>query len=175
MSLNLPAVELLAEIGPAYFIARLRNAGALITLPDEAAPGLATGLGGLGITLRDLAALYAGLARGGDVPALTETARDNATAEAQSRRMTGPVASWYVADILRGVPPPLNAPYGRIAFKTGTSYGYRDAFAIGFDKAHTIAVWLGRPDNGAVFGLVGRQAAAPVLFDAFTRLGTVHE
>jgi penicillin-binding protein 1C len=89
--------------------------------------------------------------------------------------MTGPVASWYVADILRGVPPPLNAPYGRIAFKTGTSYGYRDAFAIGFDKAHTIAVWLGRPDNGAVFGLVGRQAAAPVLFDAFTRLGTEHE
>jgi penicillin-binding protein 1C len=175
MSLNLPAVELLAEIGPAYFIARLRNAGALITLPDEAAPGLATGLGGLGITLRDLAALYAGLARGGDVPALTETARDNATAEAQSRRMTGPVASWYVADILRGVPPPLNAPYGRIAFKTGTSYGYRDAFAIGFDKAHTIAVWLGRPDNGAVLGLVGRQAAAPVLFDAFTRLGTEHE
>jgi penicillin-binding protein 1C len=174
-SLNLPAVELLAEIGPAYFIARLRSAGARITLPGEAAPGLATGLGGLGITLRDLAALYAGLARGGDVPALSETARGNATAEAQSRRMTGPVASWYVADILRGVPPPLNAPYGRIAFKTGTSYGYRDAFAIGFDKTHTIAVWLGRPDNGAVFGLVGRQAAAPVLFDAFTRLGAEHE
>src|ERR1700737_1902503 len=66
MSLNLPAVELLAEIGPDYFIARLRNAGARITLPDEAAPGLAIGLGGLGITLRDLAALFAGLARGGD-------------------------------------------------------------------------------------------------------------
>jgi penicillin-binding protein 1C len=175
MSLNLPAVELLAEIGPAHFIARLRNAGVRITLPDESAPGLATGLGGLGITLRDLAALYTGLARGGNVPALTETAPDPATVEARSRQMTGPVASWYVADILRGAPPPLNAPYGSIAFKTGTSYGYRDAFAIGFDKAHTIAVWLGRPDNGAVFGLVGRQAAAPVLFDAFTRLGTEHE
>ena len=97
------------------------------------------------------------------------------TAEAGTRANSGPVASWYVAGILRGVAPPLNAPYGRIAFKTGTSYGYRDAFAIGFDKAHTIAVWLGRPDNGAVFGLAGRQAAAPVLFDAFTRLGTGHE
>jgi penicillin-binding protein 1C len=69
----------------------------------------------------------------------------------------------------------LNAPFGHIAYKTGTSYGYRDAFAIGFDKAHTIAVWLGRPDNGSVFGLAGRQAAAPVLFDAFARLGTGHE
>jgi penicillin-binding protein 1C len=73
------------------------------------------------------------------------------------------------------VAPPLNAPSGHIAYKTGTSYGYRDAFAIGFDKAHTIAVWLGRPDNGSVFGLAGRQAAAPVLFDAFARLGTGHE
>jgi penicillin-binding protein 1C len=69
----------------------------------------------------------------------------------------------------------LNAPFGHIAYKTGTSYGYRDAFAIGFDKAHTIAVWLGRPDNGSVFGLAGCQAAAPVLFDAFARLGTGHE
>src|SRR6202011_282071 len=102
LSLNLPAVELLDEIGPEQFIARLRNAGARIALPDETAPGLAAGLGGLGITLRDLAALYAGLARGGTVPALTETARDDATAEAQSRRMTGPVASWYVADVRRG-------------------------------------------------------------------------
>ena len=91
------------------------------------------------------------------------------------RRIAGPVASWYVADILRGAPPPLNAPFGQIAYKTGTSYGFRDAFAIGFDKAHTIAVWLGRPDNGSVFGLAGRQAAAPVLFDAFARLGGSHE
>ncbi|MGH6864053.1 MAG: penicillin-binding protein 1C, partial [Methylocella sp.] len=96
-------------------------------------------------------------------------------AEARTRRIAGAVASWYVAGILRGAPPPLNAPFGRIAYKTGTSYGYRDAFAIGFDKAHTIAVWLGRPDNGSVFGLAGRQAAAPVLFDAFARLGAGHE
>ncbi|MGH6836160.1 MAG: penicillin-binding protein 1C [Methylocella sp.] len=175
LSLNLPAVELLDEIGPQQFIAHLRNAGARIALPDETAPGLAAGLGGLGITLRDLAALYAGLARGGTVPRLRETMDGVGTAEARTRRIASAVASWYVAGILRGAPPPLNAPFGRIAYKTGTSYGYRDAFAIGFDKAVTVAVWLGRPDNGSVFGLAGRQAAAPVLFDAFAALDTRQE
>jgi len=174
-SLNLPAVELLDEIGPARFIARLRNAGARILLPDDTAPGLAAALGGLGISLRDLASLYAGLARGGSVPELTETPPDKAMPHGKTRGIAGSIASWYVADILRGAPPPLNAPFGRIAYKTGTSYGYRDAFAIGFDKDHTIAVWLGRPDNGSVFGLAGRQAAAPVLFDAFARLGGSHD
>lgn len=171
LSLNLPAIELLAEIGPARFIARLRNAGAGIALSNEAAPGLAVGLGGVGVTLRDLARLYAGLARGGATPGLIETMTDAAEPRIEPGAISEPVASWYIADILRGSPPPLNAPAGRIAFKTGTSYGYRDAFAIGFDKAHTIAVWVGRPDNGAVPGLVGRQVAAPILFDAFARLG----
>jgi penicillin-binding protein 1C len=174
-SLNLPAGALLDAIGPARFIARLRNAGARVVLPDDTAPGLAAALGGLGISLRDLASLYVGIARKGSVPELTETIADAGTPAKKTRRIAGPIASWYVADILRGAPPPLNAPFGRIAYKTGTSYGYRDAFAIGFDKAYTIAVWLGRPDNGSVFGLAGRQAAAPVLFDAFARLGTAHE
>lgn len=175
LSLNLPAVELLAEVGPGRLIARLRSAGAEIALPKDAAPGLAVGLGGLGVRLRDLAALYAGLARGGRMPRLIETAADAAQAQEEPRRISDPVASWYVADILRGAPPPLNAPAGRIAYKTGTSYGYRDAFAIGFDKAHTIAVWVGRPDNGPVPGLTGRLVAAPILFDAFARLGGARE
>ena len=168
-SLNLPAVELLSEVGPARFLARLRNAGAEIVLPKDAVPSLAMGLGGLGIRLTDLARLYAGLARGGSVPDLMENAQQSA--KAASARITEPVAAWYVTDILRGAPPPLNAPAGRIAFKTGTSYGYRDAFAVGYDRRTTIAVWVGRPDNGAVPGLIGRQVAAPILFDAFARLG----
>ena len=85
--------------------------------------------------------------------------------------MTDPVAAYYVEDILRGAPPPANALKGRIAFKTGTSYGFRDALAIGFDRRTTIAVWVGRPDNGPTPGLIGREAAAPILFDAFERLG----
>jgi penicillin-binding protein 1C len=169
-SLNLPAVALLSEIGPAHFLARLANAGVRLALPSDSVPGLAVGLGGAGISLRDLAALYAGLARGGFMPPMIE-AQGALPPTPEGRRLCEPVACWYVADILRGTPPPVNAPAGRIAFKTGTSYGYRDAFAVGFDKAHTVAVWLGRPDNSAVHGLVARQAAAPVLFDAFARLG----
>jgi penicillin-binding protein 1C len=169
-SLNLPAVALLSEIGPAHFLARLGNAGVRLALPEDSVPGLAVGLGGAGIRLRDLAALYSGLARGGTMPEMVET-QGESLPERGGVGLCEPVACWYVADILRGTPPPADALAGRIAFKTGTSYGYRDAFAIGFDKAHTVAVWLGRPDNGSVPGLVARQVAAPVLFDTFARLG----
>ncbi|MFO1149628.1 MAG: penicillin-binding protein 1C [Alsobacter sp.] len=171
LSLNVPAVELLAEVGPPQFLARLRNAGAAIVLPPEAPPGLAVALGGLGIRLSDLARLYAGLARGGDVPPLAWTAPNPEDRKAVHPRIAEAVSAWYVFDILRGAPPPANALPGRIAFKTGTSYGYRDAWAAGFDRKVTIAVWIGRPDGSAVPGLVGRQVAAPILFDAFARLG----
>ena len=87
-----------------------------------------------------------------------------------AKRLLEPVAAWYVAKILQGTPPPENAAGGRIAFKTGTSYGYRDAWAVGFDGAQTIGVWVGRPDGAPVTGLAGRTAAAPILFDAFARL-----
>ena len=169
LSLNLPAVALLDRLGPPRLLARLREAGAAVEVPSETAPGLAVGLGGLGIRLIDLARLYAGLARGGDVPVLRERP-ESALDSNKPRAIAEPVSSWYVADILRGAPPPANALGGRIAFKTGTSYGYRDALAIGFSRRYTVAAWLGRPDNAAVPGLVGRQAAAPVLFDTFARL-----
>ncbi len=170
LSLNLPAIALLDQLGTARFLARLRDAGARIELPHDAAPGLAIGLGGLGIRLRDLARLYAGLARGGVPPALRERL-DRPAPERPARPLAEAASAFMIADILRGAPPPPNALGGRIAFKTGTSYGYRDALAIGFSRRFTIAAWLGRPDNAAVPGLVGRQAAAPVLFDAFVRLG----
>jgi penicillin-binding protein 1C len=112
--------------------------------------------------------LYAGLARLGDVAPLVE--RQGGTA-GEGRRLLDPVAAWYVGNVLIGAPPPDNAPPGRIAFKTGTSYGYRDAWAIGFDGRMTIGVWVGRPDGSPVPGLVGRASAAPILFDAFARSG----
>ncbi len=172
-SLNIPAISLLNEIGPERFLARLRNAGAPIAMPDDSAPGLAIGIGGVGVRLIDLTRLYAGLARGGRVPDLVE--RSDTPHASSDRRITEPVAAWYVFDVLRGAPPPANAVGGRIAFKTGTSYGYRDAFAVGFDRDTTIGVWVGRADNGAVPGLVGRAVAAPILFDAFARLGGERE
>jgi penicillin-binding protein 1C len=175
MSLNLPAVELLNAVGPPRFLARLHNAGADVVIPKDAPPGLAVGLGGLGIKLIDLAKLYTAFAHGGAVPPVTEYQRGTTIPQANWPRVTEPVAAWYIADILRGAAPPENAAAGRIAYKTGTSYGFRDAFAVGFDKANTIAVWVGRPDNGAVPGLVGRAVAAPILFDAFARIGSSYQ
>ena len=87
------------------------------------------------------------------------------------QRLMEPVAAWQVGNALLGAPPPDNAAGGRIAFKTGTSYGYRDAWAVGFDGKRTIGIWVGRPDGAPVPGILGRTAAAPILFDAFARLG----
>ncbi|MFD1282880.1 penicillin-binding transpeptidase domain-containing protein, partial [Methylobacterium goesingense] len=171
LSLNVPAVDLLEAVGPARFIARLRAGGARVDLPRDTGPGLPVALGGLGITLTDLARLFSGLARQGLVPNVVRRLDGPPAEAAPEARITEAVAAWYVADTLRGAPPPENALAGRIAYKTGTSYGYRDALAVGFDRRVTIAVWVGRPDGNAVPGLVGRVVAAPILFDAFARFG----
>jgi len=168
LSLNVPAVAVLDKIGPSRLIARLGEAGASLVLPRSEAPGLALGLGGIGIRLADLTMLYAGLARQGTVAPLVERLGTNPL---PSRRLIESVAAWSVANVLIGTPPPENAAGGRIAFKTGTSYGYRDAWAVGFDGRRTIGVWAGRPDGAPVAGLAGRTAAAPILFDAFARAG----
>jgi penicillin-binding protein 1C len=168
LSLNVPAIAVLGKVGVNRLSARLSQTGAALVLPKGEAPGLAMGLGGVGVRLSDLVMLYAGLARLGAALPLTE--RYGVAAE-NPRRLLDPVAAWYVGNILIGAPPPENAPHGRIAFKTGTSYGYRDAWAIGFDGRMTIGVWVGRPDGAPVPGLVGRATAAPVLFDAFARSG----
>ena len=128
------------------------------------------GLGGVGVTLSDLTMLYAGLARQGSTIPLVERKSDLALAR-PPRRLLDPVAAWYVGNVLIGTPPPDNAARNRIAFKTGTSYGYRDAWAVGFDGRRTIGVWVGRPDGAPVPGILGRTAAAPILFDAFARFG----
>jgi penicillin-binding protein 1C len=170
MSLNVPAVAVLDKVGASRFSARLAQAGGTLVLPKGEAPGLAMALGGVGITLEDLVRLYAGLARGGTTLALTERQDETAPAP-QPRRLMEPVAAWYVGNILLGTPPPENAVGHRIAFKTGTSYGYRDAWSVGFDGRYTIGVWVGRPDGAPMPGLIGRNVAAPILFDAFARSG----
>ncbi len=169
MSLNVPAVAVLDKVGAGRFTARLRQAGGALVFPKGEIPGLAMGLGGVGVRLSDLVRLYAGLARLGTTVPLTE--RAGADTAPDAARLMEPVAAWYVGSILIGTPPPEHAAAGRIAFKTGTSYGYRDAWSIGFDGKRTIGVWVGRPDGAPVPGLVGRTAAAPILFDAFARSG----
>jgi penicillin-binding protein 1C len=172
LSLNVPAVAVLNKIGVSRLGARLSQAGAALVLPKGEAPGLAMGLGGVGIRLTDLVMLYASLARQGEALALSERQQDLGDDVRMPRRLLDPLAAWYVGNILLGAPPPDNAPHGRIAFKTGTSYGYRDAWAIGFDGRMTVGVWVGRPDGAPVPGLVGRASAAPILFEAFARSGS---
>ncbi len=169
-SLNVPALQILNAVGPDRLMARLANAGVKPVLPKNAGPGLAVGLGGAGVRLTDLAALYVALARGGEPVTLSWQASP-ADKAAPLRRLFEPPAAWMLGDVLKGAPTPENALSGQIAFKTGTSYGYRDAWAVGYDGANTIAVWVGRPDGGAVPGVAGRLAAAPILFEAFQRLG----
>ena len=169
LSLNVPAIALLDRVGASRLSSRLKQAGANLVLPKDEAPGLAMGLGGVGVTLQDLVQLYCGLARLGNTTPLREIAGEDETRN--PLRLMDQVAAWQVGNVLIGTPPPENAPHNRIAFKTGTSYGYRDAWSVGFDGRMTIGVWVGRPDGAPVPGLVGRAAAAPILFDAFARTG----
>ena len=168
-SLNVPAVALLDRVGASRLSSRLRQAGANLVLPKDEVPGLAMGLGGVGITLQDLVQLYSGLARLGSTRPLREIV--NAKDQRDPLRLMDQVAAWQVGNVLMGTPPPENAPHNRIAFKTGTSYGYRDAWSVGFDGRITIGVWVGRPDGAPAPGIAGRTAAAPILFDAFARTG----
>jgi penicillin-binding protein 1C len=170
-SLNVPAVALLDRVGASRLSSRLKQAGGNLVLPKDEAPGLAMGLGGVGVTLQDLVQLYAGLARLGTTKPLREIVLANDDREPM--RLMDQAAAWHVGNVLLGTPPPENGMHNKIAFKTGTSYGYRDAWSVGFDGRITIGVWVGRPDGAPVPGLVGRTAAAPILFDAFARTGKI--
>ncbi|MBZ8132904.1 penicillin-binding protein 1C [Afifella sp. IM 167] len=168
LSLNVPAVTLLEEVGPTRLLARMRRAGVRPALSGISPPGLAIGLGGLGVTLEDLVTLSAAIARGGEAVKLR---LDPAAPRQELGRILSPAAAWQVADILSGAPTPLGARADNIAFKTGTSWGYRDAWAVGFDGRHVVGVWAGRADATPVPGLVGIEAAAPIMLEAFSRLG----
>ena len=170
LSLNVPAIALLDRVGASRLSARLKQAGGNLVLPKDEVPGLAMGLGGVGVTLQDLVQLYTGIPRLGTTRPLREIINVN-DGPRDPLRLMDQVAAWQVGNVLMGTPPPENAPQHRIAFKTGTSYGYRDAWSVGFDGRMTIGVWVGRPDGAPVPGLVGRTAAAPILFDAFARTG----
>ena len=170
MSLNVPAVQLLEAVGPATLIARFRRDGLVPILPKEEQPGLAIGLGGIGLSLADLVQAYAALANGGTKVTLTNGIHGAAAPYEHESVMTQQ-AAWQIADILSGVPQPASSSPRAIAYKTGTSYGYRDAWSIGFDGRYVLGVWVGRPDNGAVPGATGGGTAAPILFEAFARSG----
>lgn len=166
LSLNIPVVQLTEALGPAKLVAAMEKAGMKPVFPGDQ-PGLAIALGGVGVTLEDMVGLYATLARGGVTRPLTYRLNDPG---ADGQRVVSGVAAWQVGDILAGLAPPPGSPSNRLAYKTGTSYGHRDAWAIGYDGAHVVGVWLGRADGTPVPGAFGAEVAAPVLFQALNRL-----
>jgi penicillin-binding protein 1C len=170
-SFNVPAVEVLSRVGPGRFVAGLRQAGAKIALPGNRA-SLAVALGGLGIDLQDMVMLYAALADDGHAsPLVTQPGQPS-----QRTNFMGPLAVYYLRQVLEGSPPPPGVAYalltgGRdIAFKTGTSYGFRDAWAVGYSRAATVGVWTGRVDGTPRPGAFGRATAAPLMLDIFSLL-----
>ncbi|OBS32657.1 peptidoglycan glycosyltransferase PbpC [Pseudomonas syringae] len=165
MSLNLPAVQLLEVYGPKRFAAELRNGGVPLTLPPLAEPSLALILGGAGSRLEDLVTGYSAFARGGRSADVRLQPQDRL----RERRMMSPGAAWIIRRILSGQSRPDIDPRAelvqrpQLAWKTGTSYGFRDAWAIGVGPRFLVGVWIGRPDGTPVPGQFGLASAAPLM------------
>jgi penicillin-binding protein 1C len=170
MSLNVPAVRLLSAVGPSRLLVRLRRGEVKLKLPANEAPGLAIALGGAGTSLKDLTQLYAAIANRGHPVRLGDGVHGE-PGQIEGEALMDPVAVWNVTDVLSEVVPPPGSRRLGIAYKTGTSYGYRDAWSVGYDGRHVLGVWVGRADNGAVPGISGFRTAAPILFEAFERSG----
>jgi len=176
-SLNLPAVATLERIGAGRFRSALTRAGARVRMPHRAnaEPGLALALGGVGMTLEDLVQLYAALGDQGDARPLVT---GDFAPLAFTRRFVRAETAERVLEILATSPHPAGripaqvaqgAP--QVAFKTGTSYGFRDAWALGVSNGYVIGVWVGRADGTPRPGRTGRSEALPILFEAFDLIG----
>ncbi len=176
-SLNLPAVATLDRIGAARFEAALAGAGARPRLPPGARTeaGLALALGGVGVTLDEMVTLYATLGGEGRSRAIVET--DEPRFDPAQRFVRAETAARVVDILARSPTPDGRAPAAlavgapRIGYKTGTSYGFRDAWAFGIGGGYAIGVWVGRPDGAPRPGATGRAAALPILYEAFDRIG----
>ncbi len=173
-SLNVPAVDLLDRVGPAHFASVMLGGGVRLRMPAGAVPNLSLILGGGGTTLEELVGAYRSLARGG----LSGKPRLRPDQPLVESRMMSAGAAWIVRDILEGGGHPdrpfyqaqSGSPGKRLAWKTGTSFGFRDAWAIGVTDNWTIGVWVGRPDGTPNPGYFGANVAAPLLQDIVSAL-----
>ena len=164
-SLNLPVVQLLEVYGPKRFTGELRNSGVPLLLPRGAEPNLALILGGVGTRLEDVVSGFSAFARQGKVAKL----RFQPQQTLQEKPLMSPGAAWIVRRILSGQRRPDLDPRAQLveraplAWKTGTSYGFRDAWAVGVSSRYLIGVWIGRPDGTPVPGQFGLASATPLL------------
>ncbi len=173
LSLNVPAVDLLDRVGPTRFAARLANTGLAMRLPRGVAPNLSVILGGVGVRMEDLVGAYAALNRGGIGGRVRYTEEEPEV----DRVVLSAGAAWIVREILESNPRPGYRPgtfdtgsRPNLAWKTGTSYGFRDAWAIGSTRRHTVAIWIGRPDGTPLPGQYGAVTALPLLFQVVDSL-----
>ncbi|WP_254775334.1 penicillin-binding protein 1C [Pseudoxanthomonas sp. GM95] len=173
LSLNVPAVDVLDHVGPPRFAARLANAGIDLHFPRGAKPNLAMILGGTGARLEDLVGAFAAFNRDG----LSGRVRYTQDDPKNDRRLLSPGAAWIVRQMLQDNPRPGyaldtfdTASRPRVAWKTGTSYGYRDAWAIGGTRRYTVGVWVGRPDGTPLPGQYGAVTALPLMFEVIDSL-----
>lgn len=170
-SLNVPAVQVLDQLGSTAFVSMLMRGGLKLEFPRGATPNLSVILGGAGARLEDMVGAYSTFARKG----LAITPRFVPSTPMQERRMMSEGAAFIVRDILETGGPvgravEGNGSYRGIAWKTGTSFGFRDAWAVGVSDRYTVGVWVGRPDGTPNPGFFGANVAAPLLVDIFNAL-----
>lgn len=173
-SMNVPAVNLTRDIGLDRLMTLLQRGG--ISTLDETPGhyGLSLILGGVGIRLEELTNLYAGLAHGGECRPLRRLADEPVV---PGEKILSPGATYLLTTILTTLKRPdfpttwqATTHLPKIAWKTGTSYGHRDAWSIGYSPSYTVGVWTGNFDGRGNPVLVGADASAPLLFDLFTAL-----
>lgn len=178
-SLNIPVVQVFEHLTPFYFLKKMRESGVNLQVTE---PTLSLILGGVGTTLYEQVRLFSSFATQGTLYPLSvvmnpeksnhemnalENDEDRSDDRLVGKQLLSPAANWIIVKILSGVNPPKRLNTRGIAWKTGTSYGYRDAWAIGASPDWTVGVWIGRPDGVPNVGILAADFAAPMLFDIF--------
>lgn len=175
-SLNIPAVRLAAELGPGELLSLLHKLGFDTLDQDADHYGLALALGAGEVELRELAAAYATLARGGRYAPLRFTFSDPPPGITETEIFTPEVAA-LVTEALSDPLARVRGLHGRgpftlqypVAVKTGTSSGYRDTWTVGYTRERTVAVWLGNADGSPTARLTGASGAGPLFADIMRR------
>ncbi|MBK9453376.1 MAG: penicillin-binding protein 1C [Bacteroidetes bacterium] len=174
-SLNLPAVRLLNDIGIHNFIWALREAGFASVSKHHKDLGLSLALGGCGATMEELVRAYAALANGGVLRPLRFLESEPQTNN--GHRICSAEAAYMVTEILSGIQrpdlPPLflsRSKLPKVAWKTGTSFGRRDAWSVGYNPRYTIGVWMGNMDGSPVLEMSGSKTAVPLMLDLFNAI-----
>lgn len=173
-SLNIPAVKILDQLSVPVFVDKLKQAQFSRIKKTGDQLGLSVILGGCDVKLEELTALYAAFANQGQYTSLRWQKQDSSFFKKQ---LVSPAAAYLVNQILTQLQRP-DLPHNfqnsghlpRIAWKTGTSYGRKDAWSIGYNKKYTVGVWVGNFSGEGVPELNGTDSATPLLFDIFNTI-----